>query len=134
MVNGGVGGLLQKRVQISNAPTQAKHVPGESWDDDFASDVSILRLKREGVAKKDPSASEEQDQKTLRPNKNSPNVPLKPLPPVHESANFKRASSAVIDDYSDIAAGAEDADLESKLARLKVSSLSKSPSTKLTAS
>ncbi|ORY31435.1 hypothetical protein BCR39DRAFT_571401 [Naematelia encephala] len=109
------GGLVQKNQHLNQVLNRAKEQSDEEerWDDDFASDISLSRLKHQ---KEETSASEEPDQKTLRPSK-SPIVSTQPL-----HAKPKKAlsmSKARFEDYSeDILADATG--LESKLADLKL--------------
>ena len=42
------GGLLQKNMHVSDVLHRAKEVAGESWDDDFAADISLSRLREFG--------------------------------------------------------------------------------------
>jgi hypothetical protein len=76
--------------------------------------------------KEETNASEEQNQKTLKPSK-SPVITTKPLPRESRSENLGRsASDSFVEDHSDLALGIDETGLESKLSQLKVSPLSKS--------
>nr|WVH01951.1 cytokinesis protein [Naematelia aurantialba] len=106
------GGLVQKSQHVNQVLNRAKEQSDEeSWDDDFASDISLSKLKHQ---KEETSASEEPDQKTLRPTK-SPIVSNRPLPAVAG----KSTSKARFEDYSDDIL-ADATGLENKLADLKL--------------
>jgi hypothetical protein len=67
------------------------------------------------------SASEEPDEKTLRPSK-SPVLSAKPLPSKLRTgaSSTRSASESSVEDYSDIAFGNNDTELDKKLANIKV--------------
>jgi len=124
------GGLMQKNNHISDVLNRARESVGESWDDDFAEDITLSKFGRAWMSmqlplkskltstdrKEDTAASEDQDQKTLRPSR-SPSISLKPLP---EPPSTRAVSDSYVEDYSDVIAGEDETGLTSKFADLKV--------------
>ncbi|WWC70634.1 uncharacterized protein I206_104585 [Kwoniella pini CBS 10737] len=117
-------GLIGKNLHVSDALNRAKESDGEeeSWDDDFAADITLSKKLTHG--REESAASEDVNQKTLRPTK-SPALGLKPFPSLSDMQQSKAAavressSAGYVEDYSDIGLG-EDEGLESKLAKLKL--------------
>ncbi|OCF43911.1 STE/STE11/CDC15 protein kinase [Kwoniella heveanensis CBS 569] len=123
-------GLLGKNLHVSDVLNRAKESEeaGESWDDDFASDITLSKkLGREFcVGLQESAVSEDLNQKTLRPSKPASSmatiVPSLPQVPSSSKINQQRisASSGQVEDWSDIGLGEGDEGIESKLASLKL--------------
>lgn len=115
------GGLLQKTLHASEVISRTREETGESWDDDFASDISFSKLTTSlpAVKKSENVGTEESDQNTLRP-RHSPVVSSQPLPLVSVAQSSRSLSKLSVEDYSDIASGEDMADLDKKLANIKV--------------
>jgi serine/threonine protein kinase len=124
------GGLLQKNIRVKHVLQRAREQTDDAWDDDFASDISLSRPNRHGHGvtasakadseKKLETTVDDQDQKTLRP-KQSPIILSRPLPsPRDTSMSQSTSRPSAEEDYSDLGAGSEAGDLETKLANLKV--------------
>ncbi|WVF69329.1 hypothetical protein IAT40_004105 [Kwoniella sp. CBS 6097] len=125
-------GLLGKNLHLSDVLNRAKESEeaGESWDDDFASDITLS--KKLGHRREESTVSEDLNQKTLRPSKPTPPMHsiLPTLPQVPSSprsfhqatinSNARSASVGQADDWSDIGLGEGDEGIESKLANLKL--------------
>ncbi|WVR06241.1 hypothetical protein IAU60_003271 [Kwoniella sp. DSM 27419] len=124
----GQNGLLGKNIHVSDVLNRAKESEGssESWDDDFASDITLSKLDNRRV---EPAAVEEVNQKTLRPartpslsSKSLPSVPAtaRSVPNTPHSTRIRDAPSGQTEDYSDIGLGEGADSLESKLSKLKL--------------
>ena len=115
------GGLLQKTLHASDVISRTREDVGESWDDDFASDISFSKLNNNAVAPKKIEAviMEETDQSTLRP-RNPPVAHIQSLPTLTKKTSSRSLSRSGIEDYSDIASGEDMANLDKKLANIKV--------------
>ncbi|WWC62426.1 uncharacterized protein I303_105022 [Kwoniella dejecticola CBS 10117] len=113
-------GLMGKNLHVSDVLNRAKENDGEeeSWDDDFAADITLS--KKLSHRRDDSAASEDLNQKTLRPVKSPPSS-VKPsqLQLSRSSTSARSASARQVEDYSDIGLG-EDEGLETKLANLKL--------------
>ncbi|WRT67650.1 uncharacterized protein IL334_004622 [Kwoniella shivajii] len=120
-------GMLGKNLHVSDVLNRAKETEsnGESWDDDFASDITLS--KKLGHRREESTVNEDINQKTLRPTK-SPVLPMKPLSSlslkgqntITTTTDFTQKSHD--DDYSDIGLGEDESGLESKLRKLKLRS------------
>lgn len=117
----GRGGLLQKTLHASDVISRTQEDVGESWDDDFASDISFSKLNATlSVAPKlGTAAAEESDQNTLKP-RHSPIIHTHNLPPLKEATPSRSLSKLGVEDYSDIVLDEDMADLDKKLADIKV--------------
>ncbi|WVQ96827.1 hypothetical protein IAU59_003934 [Kwoniella sp. CBS 9459] len=122
-------GLLGKNLHLSDVLNRAKESEeaGESWDDDFASDITLS--KKLCHRREESTVSEDLNQKTLRPSKPTPSlhsiVPtlpqVPPSPKTHDPhRNVASASSGQAEDWSDIGLGEGDDGIETKLAHLKL--------------
>ncbi|OCF73077.1 STE/STE11/CDC15 protein kinase [Kwoniella mangroviensis CBS 8886] len=119
-------GLIGKNMHVSDVLNRAKESEGdaESWDDDFAADITLS--KKLGHRRDESAANEDLNQKTLRPTK-SPAVAINPLPPLSSqttktATNGRSASAGQIEDYSDIGLDEDESGLETKLKNLKLKS------------
>ncbi|OCF62357.1 STE/STE11/CDC15 protein kinase [Kwoniella mangroviensis CBS 10435] len=119
-------GLIGKNLHVSDVLNRAKESEGdaESWDDDFAADITLS--KKLGHRRDESAANEDLNQKTLRPTK-SPAVAINPLPPLSSqttktATNGRSASAGQIEDYSDIGLDEDESGLETKLKNLKLKS------------
>ncbi|WWD04732.1 hypothetical protein V865_002803 [Kwoniella europaea PYCC6329] len=119
-------GLIGKNLHVSDVLNRAKESEGdaESWDDDFAADITLS--KKLGHRCDESAASEDLNQTTLRPTK-SPAVAINSLPPLSSqttktSTNGRSASAGQVEDYSDIGLDEDESGLETKLRNLKLKS------------
>ncbi|ORX40201.1 hypothetical protein BD324DRAFT_644621 [Kockovaella imperatae] len=112
-------GLVQKTQHVSNVMQRQREVQGETWDDDFAADISLSRLNPH---RDEALTSEERDQKTLKPSPSRHSPPdVRPLSTkLSASTSSRIVSEGDIEDYSDLATFEADAALQSKLASLKI--------------
>ena len=125
----------QKAPHVAQVLNRAKEEDpqGESWDDDFASDITFANLPRKddkaaqsgkGLmpgGKKEDVSSEEDNQHTLRPGR-SPTPGLAVSGKDKNASGSRAVSTSVVEDYSDIAFDEDEGGLAAKLANLKVSS------------
>nr|XP_019045791.1 STE/STE11/CDC15 protein kinase [Kwoniella bestiolae CBS 10118]OCF24721.1 STE/STE11/CDC15 protein kinase [Kwoniella bestiolae CBS 10118] len=119
-------GIIGKNLHVSDVLNRAKESEGdaESWDDDFAADITLT--KKIGHRRDESAASEDLNQKTLRPTK-SPAVAMKSLPPLSSEpsklpSNSRSTSAGQMEDYSDIGLDEDELGLETKLKNLKLKS------------
>lgn len=123
----------QKAPHVSQVLNRAKEEEpqGESWDDDFASDITFANLPRKDAkpaqsgkglmlgGKKGDVSSEEDNQHTLRPGRSlTPGLAFSGKD--KNPAGSRAVSTSVIEDYSDIAFDEDEGGLAAKLAHLKV--------------
>ncbi|KAK8858460.1 hypothetical protein IAR55_002687 [Kwoniella newhampshirensis] len=120
ITSNGAPGLLQKNFHLSDVLSRSKEneTAGESWDDDFAADITLSRL---GHRQEDSTASEDLNEKTLRPIK-SPPLGTKAPSQLSADLSMRSISASGVDDYSDMAFGESETGLEAKLANLKLKS------------
>ncbi|WWD18350.1 hypothetical protein CI109_102800 [Kwoniella shandongensis] len=120
IASGDQPGLLQKNYHVSDVLSRAKESEsqGESWDDDFAADITLSKL---GHRREDSAASEDFNQKTVRPIR-SPAMGTINLPQPTADMTARSISASHVEDYSDMAFGESEIGLEAKLANLKLRS------------
>ena len=124
----------QKAPHVTHVLLRAKEQDpqGESWDDDFASDITFANIpcREEKSAsasgqglisrgKTEDVSLEEDDQHTLRPGR-SPTPGLSVSSKSKHATGSRAVSTSVVEDYSDIAFDEDEGGLAAKLARLKV--------------
>ncbi|GFZ45328.1 non-specific serine/threonine protein kinase [Saitozyma sp. JCM 24511] len=120
-------GIMHKNMHVSDVLSRARESAGESWDDDFAADISLSKL---GYRKEDNvnanvnanvNVTEEPDQMTLRPTKSPKSTAqTQRQKPGSEASPSRGGSGSRPEDYSDIALGDSMTDLDKKLADLKL--------------
>ncbi|KAL0576321.1 Protein kinase of the Mitotic Exit Network [Marasmius crinis-equi] len=111
-------GSLVEKIQPMSFVLSAPEEQTDNWDDDFEEGISFTKLQalEKTTADEDKGGEAESDDnaRTIKPNRSpGPNiVPLAKAP----SADI----NPIIEDYSDLAAGEDEQDLESKLADFKL--------------
>ncbi|WWC88803.1 uncharacterized protein L201_003716 [Kwoniella dendrophila CBS 6074] len=117
-------GLIGKNLHVSDVLNRAKESEGdgESWDDDFAADITLS--KKLTHRREESAASEDLNQKTLRP-ANLPSLADGHFPKLvstKSSAPAKSIPASHEDDYSDIGLDEDASGLKTKFANLKLKS------------
>ncbi|RXK41642.1 STE/STE11/CDC15 protein kinase [Tremella mesenterica] len=113
-------GLISKNFHVNDVLTRAKESGGETWDDDFASDISLTKLNHK---REESTASEDANQKTLKASPSPTSLPRfgpRSKSPLLFPPRAVSSPTKLVDDYSDLVLDETEQALSQKLANLKL--------------